>query len=168
VRLEAAGVDIFEQPVAAHDLAGMAEVARVLSAPVLAHETVATVEDALAVMRLRAADILSVSPPRAGGLYQSQLLVRLAERLNFPVMMGGALESGPGTVASLQVAASCRELPFPGDSHTVFHHRESLISERLKLEGGCLELPPGPGLGVTLDEAAVERLRQAPWQLITG
>jgi L-alanine-DL-glutamate epimerase-like enolase superfamily enzyme len=162
-RLEAAGVDIFEQPVAAGDLAGMAAVAASLDAPVLAHESVATVEDALGIIQLGAADILNVSPPRAGGLYPCLQIVRIAELHHLAVMIAGAMETGPGNLASGHLGAACREQPFPGDARTVLRESETLVLEPVRIEAGSLAIPARPGLGCDLDEAAVERLRQAPW-----
>ena len=86
-RLEAAGVDIFEQPVEPSDLAGMALVTKALDAPVLAHESLFTIGNAVTIIAMKAADILNISPPRAGGLYPALQMVRWAELKNVPVMM---------------------------------------------------------------------------------
>ncbi len=162
-RLEEAGVDIFEQPVIASDLAGMATLAEHLIAPVLAHESLATLDDAIAILNLKAADILNVSPPKAGGLYPAMQIVRLAEAMNVPVMVAGAMETGPGNIASAHLGAACREQPFPGDARTVLREVYSLVNEPIRIEAGFVHLPEGPGLGATFDESAIERCQQTPW-----
>ena len=163
LRLQEAGIDIFEQPILGHDLAGMAHLCDKLTSPVLAHESLATVGDALAILRMHAADILNVSPPKAGGLYPAMQIVRLAELYNVPVMIAAAVETGPGNVASAHLGAACREQPYPGDARTVLRDAVTLVNEEIVFEQGFVRLPPGPGLGVTLDEAAVTKCQQSPW-----
>ena len=162
-RLEEAGVDIFEQPVLGSDLAGMATLCDNLVAPVLAHESLATLDDAIAIVNMKAADILNVSPPKAGGLYKAMQIARFAEAMNVPVMIAGAMETGPGNIASAHLGAACREQPFPGDARTVLREVYSLVNEPIRFEAGHVHLPDGPGLGATFDEDAIEKCRQTPW-----
>jgi muconate cycloisomerase len=162
-RLEEAGVDIFEQPILGRDLDGMALLADQLSAPVLAHESLATVDDAVAIIERKSADILNVSPPKAGGMFRAMQIVRLAEAANIPVMIAGANENGVGNVASAHLGAACREQPFPGDARTVLRASETLVREPIVFEAGHVHLPEGSGLGLTLDEEAIDRCRQTPW-----
>lgn len=162
-RLEDAGVDIFEQPVLGSDLGGMAMLCDNLVAPVLAHESLATLEDAIAILDQNAADILNVSPPKAGGLYKAMQIVRLAEAHNVPVMIAGAMETGPGNMASAHLGAACREQPFPGDARTVLREVYSLVKEPILFESGHIRLPDRPGLGVTIDDDAIDKCQQTPW-----
>lgn len=163
LRLEEAGVDIFEQPIIGSDLEGMAQLADRLTVPLLAHESLATLKDAVAIIKHKAADILNVSPPKAGGLYPAMQIVRYAEAHNIPIMVAGANESGPGNIASAHLGATAHEQPYAGDARTVLRDAETLIKEPIRIEAGQCHLPPGPGLGITLDDAAVERCMQAPW-----
>jgi hypothetical protein len=42
------------------------------------------------------------------------------------------------------------------------NYADDLLAEPLTIQGGFLKVPDGPGLGVTVNEAALERLRMAP------
>ena len=167
-RLEAAGVDIFEQPVEPSDLAGMALVAKELDAPVLAHESLFTIRDAMAIIAMKAADILNISPPRAGGLYPALQMVRWAELKNVPVIIAGAMEAGLGNIASASLGAACRTQPYPGDARTVLRESETLVNEPIRIEAGHVHLPGGPGFGLTLDEDAIARCQVTPWLEVKG
>lgn len=39
------------------------------------------------------------------------------------------------------------------------HLAADIVTERFVLEDGCFAVPTGPGLGVTVEEAALERFR---------
>ena len=46
-----------------------------------------------------------------------------------------------------------------GVSLTHFYLAEDIVRQPLLLKGGLVALPDGPGLGIEVDEAAVERFR---------
>ena len=56
-KLAEAGVELFEQPTPAHDLATLREITRRIGVPVMADESVCSPADALAVVREEAADV---------------------------------------------------------------------------------------------------------------
>jgi L-alanine-DL-glutamate epimerase-like enolase superfamily enzyme len=77
--LERFGLDCVEQPVAARDLTGMAEVARVVDTPLMADESLYSLEDAMALVRLGAVGYFHVKLVKAGGLRRARQLIALAE-----------------------------------------------------------------------------------------
>ena len=76
--------------------------------------------------------------------------------------IGSNLELGIGTAAMLHIAAAFPEVDtdtFPADTIGPFYHEADLITEPLKLGPPAAKVPEGPGLGVELDEAQLERWR---------
>ena len=73
-----------------------------------------------------------------------------------PVWCGGMLETGIGRAANAALAA----LPgftLPGDiSASARFYERDIVTEPAVLEGGHVRVPTGPGLGVEIDEAALE------------
>lgn len=66
--------------------------------------------------------------------------------------------TGLTTAWTLQVGAVATHAQWP--AVTCMHiWQDDLITEPIEIAGGYATVPAGPGLGVTLDEAAVERLR---------
>jgi len=47
------------------------------------------------------------------------------------------------------------------DTHWIWQDGQRLTRAPLKIEGGCVHVPAQPGLGIELDEAALERAHQA-------
>jgi hypothetical protein len=66
--------------------------------------------------------------------------------------------TGLTTAWTMQVGAVATHAQWP--AVTCMHiWQDDLIEEPIAIAGGYATVPTGPGLGVTLDEAAVERLR---------
>lgn len=92
--LEKAGVrpELLEQPVPAHDMAGMATVARHGSVPVLADEAVHSAADVVSVAEAGAADLVNVKLAKCGGLRAARDVIAVANACQLGVVVGCMLE----------------------------------------------------------------------------
>lgn len=153
-------IELVEQPVLADDLEGLAEVRRRGPVPVAADEAVTGLEAARRILELEATDALVLKLPVVGGIGPAREIAELAAGRGCTVIVTSAFEAGVGLAAALHLAASLPE-PSPACGlATAGLLAETLVREPLAACWGCLRLPPGPGLGVTLDTAALERWRQ--------
>lgn len=159
-RLASYGIELVEQPVPAGDLEGLAAVRRRAPVPVAADEAVTGPEAARRILELEAADALVLKLPVAGGIAPAREIAELAAERGCAVIVTSAFEAGVGLAAALHLAASLPgPLPACGLA-TVDLLAATLVDEPLLPWGGCLCLPAGPGLGVSLDMAALARWRQ--------
>lgn len=153
-QLEEYGVDFVEQPVHRLDLEGLACVRRRIRLPVMADESVFTVQDALRCIQLQAADIISVYPGKNGGLLNTLAIVSLAEAAGVHCAIGSNLE---WDVASAAMAHACLAVPnicverYAADIIGPFFHVERAVRTPLLGEPGCVTTPDGPGLGIEVD-----------------
>ena len=67
-------------------------------------------------------------------------------------------ESSVSSAAALHLACAVPKADW-GVSLTHFYLAEDIVRRPLALAGGLVALPDGPGLGVEVDEASVERFR---------
>jgi L-alanine-DL-glutamate epimerase-like enolase superfamily enzyme len=151
-----------EQPIPPGDHVAMAELRRDTPAPIMADESVFTLQDAWQISMHRAADILSIYPGKHGGIQATADIVAIARAAGLRCTIGSNLELGIGTAAMLHVAAAFPEVDtdtFPADTIGPFYHEADLITESLKLGPPTAKVPDGPGFGVELDEAQLERWR---------
>jgi len=128
--------------------------------PIMADESVFTLQDAWHTATRRAADIISVYPGKNGGLIQTQGIAHLAASAGLRCHMGSNLELGIGTAAMLHLAASVEVIDsetYPGDLLGPLYHEGDLIQTPLELGPSVAKVTEEPGLGVTLDEAQMER-----------
>ncbi len=106
--LEDAGIhmDLVEQPVKARDLAGMKFVTGQVATPILADESVFSVEDALQLIRERGADLLNIKLMKTGGIYEALKICAMAESFGVECMIGCMLESKIAVSAAAHLAAA--------------------------------------------------------------
>lgn len=166
-RAQDAGLDELEQPLGRFDLQGMQRLAADLLTPVIADESVFFAHDAMELIRRNGADVLNIKVQKAGGLLPAIRIDHIASAAKVGVLIGAVQETGIGTAASLQLAAACRDIGYASDcrTHLVFEH--SLLREALDVRDGDIRVPQGPGLGVDVDVAALERYAEGPWTTIT-
>jgi muconate cycloisomerase len=117
----------------------------------MADESVFTPQDALEVIRHRAADVLSLYPGKHGGIRATQHLAKLAEAAGLPCTIGSNLEREVATAAMAHVAVSTANIQcerFPGDLIGPIYYEEPLTQEPLHYQADRLWVPQKPGLGV--------------------
>lgn len=151
-----------EQPIPAGDHVAMAELRHCQPAPIMADESVFTLQDAWLLTVHRAADILSIYPGKHGGIQATADIVSIARAAGLRCTIGSNLELGIGTAAMLHVAAAFPEVDtdtFPADTIGPFYHEADLITQPLNLGPPAAMIPEGPGLGVELDEEQLKRWR---------
>ncbi|WP_148614186.1 dipeptide epimerase [Nocardioides rubriscoriae] len=147
--LEAAGADVelVEQPVPAHDLIGLAYVTAHVETPVMADESLFTLEDLVEVIRLDAADLVNVKLAKCGGLTPALELLRVAHLHGFGTFVGSMMEShlGVGAAAALVAAVGTTSLP---DLDAAWWSVASPYAGGPSYDGDRLVLSDRPGLGI--------------------
>jgi len=166
--IAAAGADLVEQPV--EGMTALAAVTAAVDVPIIADESCWNAADAVELATRRAADGISVYVAKAGGLRAAQRVAEIARSHGLPCDVNGSLESGIGTLASLQLAATCPAIvlpaviscPAPAGADTTRHagryYEDDVLTEALQYEAGALIVPASPGLGVQVDEDKVKEL----------
>jgi o-succinylbenzoate synthase len=156
-RLERFNLEYVEQPVAPGDVAGLATVRRAVSVPIAADEAVVDVDSARKLLDANAADVLVVKPAAVGGLQSGSAIMRLAIERGCRSVVTSSLESGVGVAAALHLAAcGSADMPACGLATASLLERD-LLTAPLVPVNGALAIPSGPGLGVEVDMAALER-----------
>ena len=161
-QLHEMGVVLVEQPVPAWNLAAMARLrARPGTPPLLADECVFDAHDMLAVAAAGAADAVSLKIVKHAGLLGVRKVAAVAEAAGIALYGGCLLESSIGAAAHLQVFATLRELAWGCEHFGPQILTGDLVTEPLRFADYHVHLPSGPGLGLTLDEAALRHYARA-------
>src|SRR5262249_59223457 len=108
---------------------------------------------ALGARRQGAADVLSLSPGKQGGVRATQQLAKLAEAAGLPCTIGSNLEREVATAAMAHVTACTANLQcerYPGDLIGPLYYDAPLSREPLRYDADRLWVPAGPGLGVAV------------------
>jgi L-alanine-DL-glutamate epimerase-like enolase superfamily enzyme len=146
--LQAFDIESVEQPVSAGDVTGMAEVARAVTIPLMADESLFSLENAMTLIRLGAAGMFHVKLVKAGGIHRARQLLALAEAARLPVLMGQMNEGmlATATAAHLALASSAKYAELYGSDGIVDDPTPGHVHEN-----GRVRVPDGPGLGVAPD-----------------
>lgn len=161
-RLYGFNIIFVEQPVPPADVSWLADVRRNVQVPVVADESVYSLQDAMAVVRAGAADVLSVYVGKGGGIGPARKIAAVAEAAGLTCTVGSNLELGIASAAMIHLAMATPGIgaeEFPCDILGPFFYESDLLREPLPIKAGEARPHEQPGLGVDLDEQRVERYR---------
>jgi muconate cycloisomerase len=154
------GLGFFEQPVPAHDLAGMARIAAASRVPIGADEGIHSADDIERHHERNAARGVSLKAIKLGGLrallQASQLCDRLGMNVNISCKTG---ETSVASAAALHIAAVIPSIAW-GLTVTSPGLAEDVVTDPLRIEHGHMTVLNRPGLGVDVDERRVRRWQQ--------
>ena len=148
-------IEYIEQPLPAHNLAGMASLRRIAPIPLAVDEALTGLESARRILRAQAADVLILKPQLAGGLLTCRKIIQEAREQGVDCVITSTLETGIGVTAALHLAAASPEISRPCGLATLNLLESDLLQTGLPIHQGTIELPAGPGLGVRLDQIAL-------------
>ncbi|MDO4620006.1 MAG: dipeptide epimerase [Lachnospiraceae bacterium] len=102
-------IELVEQPVSCHDFKGLKYVTDACETPILADESVFSVEDAERIIEEHAADYLNIKLMKTGGIHNALRICDLADQNGIRCMAGCMLESkvSVSAAAHLTGARSC-------------------------------------------------------------
>ncbi len=156
-----AGVDLLylEQPVPAEDMAGMAALSALGAAPICADEGIMGTPEILAHAAAHAMQGINLKLMKAGGPRAAVRVAALCEALGLSLTVAGKVaESSISASNTLAVAAAVHNVDW-GLNLTHIYLAHDLAKTPVALTDGGFDVPRGPGNGVEVDEAAVERFR---------
>jgi muconate cycloisomerase len=158
--IQSAKLFFLEQPLRHDDLAGMAMLARASAVAIGADEGIHSLHDLDAHAAQGAASGVSLKFIKLGGLAALLKAATVCELRGLSVNVAGKMaESGIGSAAIVHAACVVPEADW-GISATHPYLAEDLVRTKLRLDAdGAIALPTGGGLGVEVDEQAVERFR---------
>lgn len=160
-RLAELGVELVEQPVPRGQIDVMARLSARAPVPIMIDEGAWSAPDMLRVAQAGAAHVVSVKIMKSGGLRPARRMADIAAAAGIGLYIGTFLETAIGSAAGLHLAAGFADLPLGGELFGPLLMAEEITTEPLRYADGALHLPEGPGLGVTLDEAALRALARA-------
>src|SRR3954462_6077786 len=147
-----------EQPLAYDDVEGLKKLARSTKVPIGVDEGIHSFADITTSANAGAGGV-SLKLIKLGGIMAAIEAGKLCQRLGLSVNIAAKIaESSISSAAALHLACAVPKADW-GVSLTHFYLAEDIVRQPLRLKDGLVALPDGPGLGIDVDEAAVERFR---------
>jgi O-succinylbenzoate synthase len=151
-RLDEFDLDYIEQPLAWNDIHDHATLQKRVKTPICLDESIRSPEDARKALQSDAARVINIKVGRSGGYVNSLRIHDLADVFSVPVWCGGMLESGVGRAHNIHVS-TLPNFRKPGDTSSASRYfQRDIVEQRLEAHDGRMPVPPGSGIGVTLDE----------------
>jgi L-Ala-D/L-Glu epimerase len=90
------------------------------------------------------------------GFSESRDVLALCRAHRMPIVVGSQYEGALGAVASIHLGAAFGELAArPVEASNFLDLAADLLAEPPRIEGGVVQVPSGPGLGIIVDEDAL-------------
>jgi muconate cycloisomerase len=156
--LEPLGIQLVEQPVAT--LGEAAELAGRTSIPLAGDESIVTAKDAARAVEAGAFGLTGVKLSKVGGPGPAREIAGA-----MPAYLSSALDGPVGIAMAARLAAEVQGTPWPASgerAHGLATQRlfaSTIAAAECELRDGMLYPPPGPGLGVEIDEEALRAHR---------
>lgn len=149
-----------EQPLPHAEVDALSELRPMLGVPVMLDESLCGYPDALRAIDRKTADLLNVRLSKCGGIVPSLRIVALARRSGLGVPLGcHPGETGLLSAAGRHVAGNIKGFRYVEGSYDRHVLAANLIREDVTFGyGGRAGVLSGPGLGVTVDPEALERM----------
>jgi O-succinylbenzoate synthase len=141
---------LIEQPLPEDDIHGHVEIARAVETPICLDESITSAAAAVQAIEMGACAIVNIKAGRVGGYLEAKHVHDVCAERGIPVWCGGMLESGLGRAANVALA-SLPNFTLPGDTSASDRYYKRDITDPFELKKGRVEVPRGPGLGVTPD-----------------
>lgn len=165
--MEAYGLKYAEQPVMG--IERISQVARAIDTPVMADESAWNAHDVIQIIAQGAVQIVSIYTTKPGGLYRAMEVAAVCRAAGILCNVNGSVETGVGNLANIQLAAAAPAVTLScvvpvstpaeaqqGQVGGIFY-KDDLLAEPMRLVDGAIEVPTGPGMGIDVDLAKVEK-----------
>jgi len=158
---------LIEQPLFEDDIWEHHKLQQKFRTPLCLDESILSARHARYAIEVDACRIINIKAGRVGGLSEAIAIHDLCRERGLPVWCGGMLETGVGRASNLALA-SLPGFSLPGDiSASERYYAQDITRERFTLNpDSTIDVPGRPGLGVTLDPAAVKKFSRAGMKLV--
>lgn len=150
-------MQLFEQPVAKDDLEGLAKVRREGGIAIMADEAISDHVSLIRAIKADCADYIKFGIKQAGGMLPASKMIATAEAAGLPIVLGHGFGLDLSTMAEIMLGATSQNI-VPGlECVGPLKVTDTVCTTKLDISKGSIDLPSGPGLGMELDEAKLEK-----------
>lgn len=150
------GLEYLEDPTPGHD--GMAEVRRSTRIPLATNMVVTRFADLPVAYRKESVDIILADHHYWGGLFNTRKLAGICETFGWALSGHSNNHLGISMAAMAHLNCALPAVQFAADTHYPWTSEDIIQGPPLEFVNGALRAPEGPGLGVVIDPAKMERL----------
>jgi muconate cycloisomerase len=154
------GITSVEQPIPHEQIAVLREVRRDVGVPIMHDESLCGIVDAERAVEGGTCDLFNLRLSKCGGFIASLRLAQFAKQHGLGYQLGCQVgETAILSAAGRHFASSVKDIRYVEGSYDSHLVREALATENITFGwGGWAPALAGPGLGITVDPKALERV----------
>lgn len=150
------GLQLLIDPLRSGNLDEIASLRRQVNVPLAVWRSIQSPSDVLTLVRCGAAPFVIVDLQLVGGMVPARKCAAIAQAAGLDASLCSGPSLGIALAAMLQLAAATPAFSHCNESA---HHQlqDDLLAEPLEIIDGMIAVPQGPGLGIEVDRAKVEK-----------
>lgn len=147
-----------EEPIARWNFMELPKIRKYSPIQIMADETCCDHHDARRLIDLQACDLFNIKLGKSAGIINALEIIKLAEKANIKLQLGGFLESRLGFTATAHLAlTSDNIIHYDFDTPLMFEEDPVIGGIKYK-KNGKITLPETAGLGAKIDESYLQKL----------
>lgn len=150
-------LEYYEDPVRGQENMGI--VGRAVNIPMATNMCTTSFADLPGSVKHHSEDIILSDHHFWGGFRSSIALAKFCETFGLGMSMHSNSHAGISLAAMTHLAAAVANLTYACDTHFPWQYEDVLVKS-LEFDGGAIEVPNAPGLGIEVDRDAIARLHQ--------
>lgn len=147
-------IEYCEQPVYWRDISGMRAVRLNTEIPIMADESVHTVDDAINIIKNDAADMINIKIMKAGGIRNSIKIAHICEAAGIPCQIGCMSETRIAISAGVHLAISLNAIKYSDLDGYLFLSND--IATGIEFKNSKNYLSNTPGLGINVNKTLLK------------
>jgi L-alanine-DL-glutamate epimerase-like enolase superfamily enzyme len=155
-KLAAIGVPLLEQPLPANRLTGYQRLKKQGALPIIMDEGVVSSVELEEFIQLGCLDGVAMKPARCGGLSDARRQIEIVQNAGL-MFLGSGLTDPDFSLAASLILYGAYDLTYPAALNGPQFIDGTVLRQPFQVEAGELKVPTGPGLGVEIDEAKMEK-----------
>ncbi|MFZ4450770.1 dipeptide epimerase [Salibacterium aidingense] len=144
---EKTNLELVEQPVPAHDIAGLKYIRERVDTPIMADESVFSPADAFRLVKEEAVDLLNIKLMKCGGVRRARQIADMAQSAGIECMIGSMMESHLSVTAAAHLAYAHSNIT-KYDLDAALWLQDQGVQGGMQWQGNTIELSNRPGLGL--------------------
>ncbi|MBO9702571.1 MAG: dipeptide epimerase [Sporocytophaga sp.] len=158
--LEPYNIQHCEEPIPRWDFMNLPFLKKNSLIPIMADESCCDHNDAARLIDLNACHRFNIKLGKSSGIFNALKIIKLAERADIQMQIGGFLESRLGFTASAHLSLSNDNIKYFDFDTPLMFEEDPVRGGMLYGQNGLITLPDAIGLGASVDESYLENLPQ--------
>ncbi len=149
-----------EEPIKRWNYTELPRVKRESPISIMADESCSDHHDAKRLIEMNACDSFNIKLGKSAGIFKAQKIAKRAEKADKKLQVGGFLESRLGFTASAHFALTSNNILYCDFDTPMMFVEDPVVGGIVYEKGGLVTVPDAPGLGASLHENYIKRLKK--------